>query len=225
MRNSSRHWARALLVLPVAFAAWLPAHAGATITGPSITSESVSQITSTSAKLEATIDPGSAAPGAYYQFQLVENPGEFAAEIQCPPPPSSGPFLPCVGTESASALPIGHIDHEAGGTTVTLDLTEAGVVLKPGTTYHYRVLVAPAKLSEDTIEWEEPTVVGADRTFMTKACSVTPPPESQQVDSQPGLEPALPPVHHRRHLHRRHRGKHKGSALHRQAVGSASAVG
>lgn len=191
---------------------------------PSIKGESVSQITSTGATLEATIDPGSATPGAYYQFQLVENPGEFAAEIQCPPPPSSGPFLPCVGgTESAGALPIGHIAHEAGETTVTLDLNEAGVVLKPGTTYHYRVLAAPAKQSEDTIEWEEPTVVGADQTFMTATCPITPGTEPQSGGgSQPGLEPPPPLAHHRRHHHRHHK-KHKRN-FQRQYVAAASVV-
>jgi hypothetical protein len=224
MRRSSRYGASVLSTFLVAFAATLmPATAGATSISPAITGEAASQITPTSATLEATIDPGSAAPGAYYQFQLAEDPGAFAEEIQCPPPPSSGPFLPCIGTESATALPIGHIAHEAGTTTVVLDLAEAGITLKPGTTYHYRVLAASAKASEDTIEWEEPTVLGADQTFMTKACPVTPAATPQRIDSQPGLE--LAPVRHRR-LHRRHhRGKHKWRALHRQAVSSASAVG
>jgi hypothetical protein len=202
------------------------------VTAPSIKGESVSQITSTGATLEATIDPGSATPGAYYQFQMVEDPGEFAEEIECPPPPSGGPFLPCIGTESATALPIGNISHEAGETTVTLDLGEVGVTLAPGTTYHYRVLAAPAKQSEDTIEWEEPTVFGADQTFVTRECPVVVPTEPPPTSStQPGSEPpgSEPPVssppHHRRHHHRKHKKQHRRRSLHRQNIGSASAVG
>jgi hypothetical protein len=150
--------------------AWgLPVSAQAS-TVPSIESESVSHITATDATVEAQVNLHEAGAGAYYQFQLVRSPSEYPSEILCPqklPPGIDG----CVGTQSASALPIGFIpgntmqpgvDHP-----VSLDLASAGVTLQPGTTYHYRVLVARRVQTEDTIEWEPPTVYGADQTFTT----------------------------------------------------------
>ncbi len=46
------------------------------------------------------------------------------------------------------------------------------MTLKPGTTYHYRVLAATATVTEDTLEWEGPTAYGPDQTFTTPS---TPP--------------------------------------------------
>ena len=46
-------------------------------------------------------------------------------------------------------------------------LASAGVTLQSGTTYHYRLLVAWRVQTEYTIQWEAPTVYGADRTFTT----------------------------------------------------------
>ena len=51
--------------------------------------------------------------------------------------------------------------------SVSLNLAGAGVTLQPGTTYHYRVLVARRVQTEDTIQWEPPTIYGADQTFTT----------------------------------------------------------
>ena len=111
-----------------------------------------------------------ASAGAYYQFQLVKEPSEYASEILCPaklPPATDG----CAGTQSASALPIGFLPGNTAQPGVDLsailDLASAGVTLKPGTTYHYRVLVARRVQTEDTIQWEAPTVYGADQTFTT----------------------------------------------------------
>jgi hypothetical protein len=137
---------------------------------PSIESESVSSVTSTDATLEAQVNLHEAGAGAYYQFQLVRNPSDYAPEILCPPklPPETNG---CVGTQSASALPIGFIpgntlqpsvDHP-----VSLDLASAGVTLQPGTTYHYRLLVARRVQTEDTIQWEPPIVYGTDQMFTT----------------------------------------------------------
>jgi hypothetical protein len=150
--------------------AWgLPVSAQA-FTVPSIESESVSNVTSTDATLEAQVNLHEAGAGAYYQFQLVRTPNEYASEILCPPklPPGTDE---CIGTQSAGALPIGFIpgntmqpgvDHP-----VSLDLASAGVTLQPGTSYHYRLLVARRVQTEDTIQWEPPTVYGADQTFTT----------------------------------------------------------
>ena len=144
---------------------------------PSIDSESVSHVTSSDATLEAEINPHEAAAGADYQFQLVKDTSEFASEILCPaklPPATDG----CIGTHSASALPIGFIPGNTAQPGVDLpailDLASAGVTLKPGTTYHYRVLVARAIQTEDTIQWEPPTVYGPDQTFTTPSAGTAP---------------------------------------------------
>jgi hypothetical protein len=141
---------------------------------PAVVSESVSGITSTDATLEASLESGSAPAGAYYQFQISEFPAEFPDELNCPPPPSSGPFLPCNGPESSTALPIGHIQQSDGQTTVSLDLADAGLSLQPGTTYYFRAVVASAVESEDTIEWEGPVVGGAEHSFTTSEPSSSP---------------------------------------------------
>jgi hypothetical protein len=150
--------------------AWgLPVSAQAS-TVPSIASESVSHITPTDATVEAQVNLHEAGAGAYYQFQLVKEPSEYASEILCPvklPPASDG----CDGTQSASALPIGFIPGNTAQPDVDLpailDLASAGVTLKPATTYHYRLLVARRVQTEDTTQWEPPTVYGADQTFTT----------------------------------------------------------
>lgn len=137
---------------------------------PSIDGESVPHLTATDATLEAQVNLHEASAGADYQFQLVKAPSEYASEILCPsklPPGTNG----CIGSHSASALPIGFIPGNTLQPGVDLparlDLASAGVTLRPGTTYHYRILVARSVLSEDTIEWEPPTVYGPDQTFTT----------------------------------------------------------
>jgi hypothetical protein len=150
--------------------AWgLPVSAQAS-TVPSIASESVSHITPTDATVEAQVNLHEAGAGAYYQFQLVKESSEYASEILCPvklPPASDG----CDGTQSASALPIsfipGNTEQPGVDLPAILVLASAGVTLKPATTYHYRVLVARRVKTEDTTQWEPPTVYGADQTFTT----------------------------------------------------------
>jgi hypothetical protein len=194
----------------------------ALLDSPSIASESVSNVTSSDATLEAQINPQNpqnAAPGAYYQFQLVTNSDEYASEILCQtklPSTTDG----CNGTQSASALPIGFIPGNTmqPGTTRTasLDLTSAGVILQSGTTYHYRVLVARRVQTEDTIEWEAPTVYGADQMFTTTS-SGTPPEQLQSTGTAGQLSATGSPSptssahygnHRRRHRRRLHRVAH-----------------
>jgi hypothetical protein len=141
---------------------------------PTVVDQSVSQLTPTGATLEASLESGSAEAGAYYQFQFSEFPTEFPDELSCPPPPSSGAFLPCSGPESSDALPIGHIPQNEGETTVALDLADAGLTLEPGTTYYFRVVAASAVQSEDTIEWEDPVVGGGEQAFTTGGLSSPP---------------------------------------------------
>jgi hypothetical protein len=130
---------------------------------PTIEKESVSGITSTNAVLEAQISPPPEGY-AFYQFQLVTDPEEYASEILCPEPPFGNAL--CLGEYAEGVLPIRFIFEEPS--QVGLDLSEdAGVTLTPNTTYHYRVLAATAIRTEDTIEWEPPIVIGADQTFTT----------------------------------------------------------
>lgn len=157
-------WGLAGLI--VAFASLGAAASPSSASAPTVEAESVSQITATDATLEAQIDPQEASPGAVYQFQVVKEPSEFASEILCPPGPWGG-FSGCIGTPSASAFPIGIIPNGSQAASVTLDLASASVTLQPGATYHYRVLAAHRILTEDTLEWEEPTIYGADQTFTT----------------------------------------------------------
>jgi hypothetical protein len=142
------------------------ASAAAGAASPAIESESVSQITATDARLEATIEPA-AGRNAYYQFQLAKNPSEFASEFTCPTEDHSSL---CLGiTPQENALPIGSVcgECEIEPAVGPLDLAKAGITLQPGTTYHYRVIAATAVPTEDTTEWEEPTIFGAAHSFTT----------------------------------------------------------
>ena len=132
---------------------------------PVIAGESASGVTGTNAKLEAQINPEG--QNVHYQLQLVNAPSEYAYELECPEPSSTI----CVGTHVQGALPIGlvwgNLENPLAAQPVSLDLESAGVKLKPGTTYHYRVIAAPSVPSEDTIEWEGLPVYGPDQTFTT----------------------------------------------------------
>jgi hypothetical protein len=129
-------------------------------------------ITQSDATLEAWINPGKLPEGVYYQFQVVTNTSEYLPELACPEHgvqllkpdgcggPDSGPSTP-------GALPIGFIEKEPESRYERVDLAKAGVTLKPGTTYHYRVLAAKRVQSEDTLNWQGPPAVGPDQTFTT----------------------------------------------------------
>jgi hypothetical protein len=124
---------------------------------PKIEGVSVSYVGQHDAGLQAQINPeGASVRGAVYQFQVVANPDEFAPEILCPERPRR--WDGCVGTQSPRQLPVGTIPAGTQAKQVELGLLTAGVGLKPGTTYHFRVLAATAKVSEDTLEWEAPPV-------------------------------------------------------------------
>jgi hypothetical protein len=155
----------------------LPGASSALADSPSIEGESVSNVTPTGATLEAEVNLHEAPAGVYYQFQLVSDTGEYASEILCPPTLQPGRSA-CIGSQGPGALPIGFLPGNTmqPGTTLHagLDLGGAGVTLQPGATYHYRVLVARAVQTEDTIEWEPPTVQGDDQTFTTPPERTTP---------------------------------------------------
>jgi hypothetical protein len=129
---------------------------------PEVDSESISDVTTGDATPQAQINPEGQA--AYYQFQIVAEPSEFASEIECPLP--TGPLI-CLHTPTNGVLPIGYLPASSEDQSVSLNLAQAGVTLKSDTTYHYRVIVAPAVQTEDTIEWKGPSEYGADQTFTT----------------------------------------------------------
>lgn len=192
---------------------------------PSILSESATDITNTDATLEAEVNLHEAAAGVYYQFQLVGDPGEYASEILCPPTLQPG-IDGCIGPQGSPALPIGFLPgntlQPSATSHASLDLASAGVTLQPVTTYHYRVLVARAVQTEDTIEWEAPTVFGPDQTFTTSSESPRAIPLSAQDST--GVQPlstTTPAVASHRH---HHAGLHK-RRRHRVALHRASRAG
>ncbi len=135
---------------------------------PVIESESVSHVTATGARLEAAINPEDAEKGASYQFQLVASPSEYISEFACPSA-WEHTSLCLLGDLDANAdgLPIDETGPGVEGQAVGLDLAHAGVRLKPGATYHYRVIAARSKLTEDGFGFEGPIVYGSDETFTT----------------------------------------------------------
>jgi hypothetical protein len=147
---------------------------------PAIEGESASHITQTDATLEAQINVESLEHGAYYQFQVVTNTNDYPPEIVCPLEREMM-LDGCIGTHAPGALPIGFIPSNtmepAKSASVSLNLAAAGMTLQPGTTYHYRVLAAKALVTEDTLQWEPPAVVGPDQTF------TTPPSTAPVIDS------------------------------------------
>ncbi len=158
----------------------LPAVALAS-SSPSIEWTNAWNLTLTDATLGAGIDPAGLPPGAYYQFQVVKNTSEYLSEIACPSRAKLKGTDGCgPGPEVEGALPIGSVPDGTKGETVTLDLASAGITLKPGTTYHYRVLAAKALQTEDTLQWEPPVIAAPDQTFTTPLAS-TPAVESESA--------------------------------------------
>lgn len=167
-RHAGRRTVGFAVFVAVGCCMWILAASAQASTVPVIDSESVSNVTATDATLEASINSQEAPPGDYYQFQVVTNPSGFASEILCPSTRPQG-AEECVGPQSPGVPPIGFhpSSFEHLEKPVSLDLNSAGVTLKPGTTYHYRVLAARRVQTEDTIQWEPPTVYGPDQTFTT----------------------------------------------------------
>ena len=137
---------------------------------PAVGGESVSNITSTDATLEAQINPQGLPRGVDYQFQLVKNTSEYLGELVCA---EDGVVQPvgvpgCLDPPGwpSGTIPLGFVGG-SGDKPVSLDLASVGVTLQPNTTYHYRVLAAKSLDGEDTVGWERPAVVGPDQTFTT----------------------------------------------------------
>jgi hypothetical protein len=129
--------------------------------GPSIESESVSNITPTDATLEAQIDTEVSYTG--YWFQIDTNSSYDFTQADCP---FEFPgYAECDSIRVGEPLPAGlveprpeYIQASSGDQPVRLDLAGIGTTLQPATTYHYRVLAANGG---------SPTVQGPDQTFTT----------------------------------------------------------
>lgn len=193
---------------------------------PSIEGDSVSDITPTDATLQAKIDPESLERGAYYQFQMVVSPSEYLPVFACPSEgfPADSSFCGGSLASQPGALPIGRVGPGALGETVSLDLSaprpwwSGTTTLKPGTTYHYRVIAARSVPTEDTIQWEEPVLYGADQTFTTPSEAPNTGSGSQgsggggsQPPGSKGIpHKGVPGVHHKQKRHNCRRGHRRG---------------
>jgi hypothetical protein len=202
---------------------------------PSVLSESASVAGPRDETLEAVIDPGGGSGGAYYQFQLSDGSAPFNPDLTCPPDASSGPFLPCFGAHIAGALPISFLPAGSAAVPVSLRLSDAGVSLESGHSYFYRVLVATAVQTEDTIEWEPPAIAGPRQSFVAGgvlACVLAtghfpceppgPPRVPPCVNNQASANCGQPPRprcrqtrHRRRHRHHKHHPHHGYRRCHR----------
>jgi hypothetical protein len=161
-----------LAVLPVAAQA-----------APSVVSESASQITASTATLEATIAT-QPAEDVITQFQLATSPGELAPEFRCPHGEPSSVCIPDLPGET----PFPVRDVFPPGESVSLSL--AGIITpSPGTTYYYRILAAKTIVGGDKLVVEPPVVYGAIQSFTT----VGPPPTVTHVE--PASAPAVGGTH------------------------------
>lgn len=182
-------------------------------TPPTIEAESATGVGSTGATLEAEINLHEAPNGAYFQFQVATNPSEFGGEIVCPPTLQPG-YTGCNGPQGSGALPIGFLPgntlQPSATSHASTDLEGIGWTLSPGTTYHFRVLVARAVQNGGVIEWEPPTVAGSDQTFTTLAdwqeSSANPslPPPSYGLPESPALTRTQRRCGRAKHNRRRH---------------------
>jgi hypothetical protein len=229
------------LVVALAFAWSVGSARAAVLPAPTVDSESVSGQAPNPITLEAQIDPNGQA--VYYQFQIVADSSEFASTFMCPTEGFPANSSLCLGIgQEAGALPISHLPASCGSQSVSLDLGQAGLDLKVGSTYHYRVIVAPAVQTEDTIEWEGSPTLGPDQSFtvgednVTPLSATSPPPGGDNGTVQDGSGPQVtgpspaliypphlvrvrtkrstPPKHaHKKHRH--HRSKAAGHKHHR----------
>jgi hypothetical protein len=170
---SGLHAGRVLVLVAATVALTLFVFSGSALasSSPAVEWTNAWNLTPTDATLGAGINAEGMSDGAYYQFQLVKNTGEYLPEMFC----SEGGVVQPVGHGCGGnwgtppeVIPLGGKVEGFKGRQVTLDLAGAGVTLTPGTTYHYRVLSAKALAEEEGgIFWEHPSIIGPDQTFTT----------------------------------------------------------
>ena len=135
---------------------------GLVLAAPRVGAESVSHVTSSDAKLEATI---ATQPEEHVitQFQLATSSGGLSAEFQCPAQFVHSSL--CLLLHGETPFPVEGVGPPGG--TVSLDL--AGIVtLSPGTTYDYRIIAAETLFPPgDVFVVDPPVVYGATQSFTT----------------------------------------------------------
>jgi|GEM_PF-2687738 len=208
---------------------------------PVVEGESVSEVSSSDATLEAVVDPGNQEAGAYYQFQIVAEPSEYWPEVTCPEQDPEAPEVQCLGPYGTvdgpppeaeiqrrpGDLPTVRLAGGSEGVQVMLRLSAIGRTLQPGTTYHYRVLAVEAASSVDSIVWEPPPTYGADQTFTTSLPLASGGgemgegvlPEPLAKSPEPALSGAEPLGCKQRSVRRRHPHRH---LRHQRSFGKVS---
>jgi hypothetical protein len=121
-------------------------HGKVTTSGPGLDGESASEVASTAASLDATINPDGSNTSYYFQYSETNTEGCEATASS-----SSCPTLPAPPGEA--------LGSSAGEQNVSQRLQG----LAPGRTYHYRVVVLSEPKPADTEVFPE-----ADRTFTTQ---------------------------------------------------------
>lgn len=130
---------------------------------PVIESLSAGEISSTDATLNATIDPNGLSTN--YRFSLISP----ACQREWPV------IGPCLAI-SVWPLPSGSIAAGAGAQSVSLDLNQAGVLLRPGTWYEYGVTATNAdgeaqpqetRYAFETLVGEQPVIENESVTDVT----------------------------------------------------------
>jgi hypothetical protein len=198
----------------------------ASASSPVVEGESISEVSSSDATLEAVVNPGTLEAGAYYQFQIVASPNEYWPEVTCPEQDPEAPEVQCLGPYGTvdgpppaadiqrrpGDLPTIRLGGGSEGVRVALRLSSIGRTLQPDTTYHYRVLAVEAASSVDSIVWEPPPTYGPDQTFTTAVLlaaeeggpSGGAQPEPPTTSSEPTLSGAEPVGCKQRSVRRRH---------------------
>jgi hypothetical protein len=133
-----------------------------TTSGPAIHSESVSEITNTSATLQAAINANGASTSYYFQYSTADTAG-------CTP-------STCVAVPAAPGLPIG-----SGSGDVPVEQEVQG--LSEGALYHYRVVAVsevPVEVEPGRIETKTESFYGPDRTFTVQGAGAFALPDGRQ---------------------------------------------
>jgi hypothetical protein len=130
---------------------------------PLIDSESVTNISSTDATLNAEISTYDLYTA--YEFQIDTNASYNYTKSNCP-------LGACQSITVGEPLPAGLVEPSpqaiparSGNQSVSLDLASIAATLQPGTTYHYKVIAS---------NFGGPTVQGPDQTFTTEPLGLAP---------------------------------------------------
>ncbi len=177
-------WNRLVISVASALCALVLSTGVADAAPPLIASQSVTAVTSTTATLNADINPNGLlteyklqidTTGKFKFFQTdscpLHPPGIFCAQVIVP----GDPLPPGLVEPPESSLPAGTESQH-----VSVDLASTGAILQPNTTYHFRAIAANSSGFTE----------GSDQTFTTPA-GVEPPPV---IGDEPKPEQAKRPA-------------------------------